>query len=155
MNMEQKERTLSEGLILTALFIITAVFFFGSVKLFLTDRSISSTGGFPLIVSFLMLLADLFMLLEFLKKAKPVKLKRFSFFDPKTFPVPVVYMMIAMVAYVTLLPRLGMIISTFVFLAYSIYFLSSIRLRSISLISAGSVAVIIILFRFVFRVNLP
>lgn len=156
MNMEEKKvRSLSEGLILVVLLAITLIFFAESVKLFLADRSIASAGGFPLIVAVIMLLADTFMFLEYFRKDMPKKRRSFKNLSREAFPVPVLYMLIAMVTYVTVLPRLGMTISTFVFLAYSFYFLSTIKLRNIGLISAGCVAVIVILFKFVFRVNLP
>ncbi len=142
-----------EGCILAVLIIITGVFFAQSVGLFLTDRSVASTGGFPLIVSVMMVLADLSMLLELLRK-KPVKHSQAVASEKAEYSIPVVYMIIAMVFYVTLLPRLGMVISTFAFLAYSFYFLSFIRPRNILMISAGSVALLVLIFKFVFQ-NLP
>jgi hypothetical protein len=152
--MEKKVRIPGEGCILAVLFIITGVFFAQSVGLFLTARSVASTGGFPLIVSVMMVLADLSMLLELLRK-KPVKHSQAVASEKAEYSIPVVYMIIAMVFYVTLLPRLGMVISTFAFLAYSFYFLSFIRPRNILMISAGSGALLVLIFKFVFQVNLP
>lgn len=157
-----KKRTLEKGELgfVVALGIFGLVCFIASLKLFVTAPSLNGEGTVPLITSSVLLAMILLMLLEMrgcrggFEKGLALGQKArqlLQYLFPGMVGVIVVYCLV----YVALLQFLGFAVATVVFLFVSMVTLNREHKVRSFVISAVTVACIIVLFQFIFKVQLP
>ena len=157
-----KKRPLEKGelgfvLVLGAFSLIALV---ASLKMFVTAPSLSGEGTVPLITSCILVLMDIILLLEMRGCPrgfeKGVALGRkvrelFQYLFPGMVGVIVVYCIV----YAVLLNYLGFAVSTMVFLFTSMVTLNREHKVRSFVISAVTLACIMVLFQYIFKVQLP
>lgn len=145
-------------------FIVIGIFalicLIASLKLFLAAPTLSGEGTVPLLCSAVMLLMTVISLLEMRGHETPYedklplvgKIKEAFHF---LFPGKVGLIMIYCILYVALLSVTGFAVSTFLFLAVSMITLNSQRKIRMLVISGITMVCIIIVFQYIFQVQLP
>lgn len=140
--------------------IFSFVSFIASIKMFMKDTSLSSQGAFPLLISSLLMIMSAIMIWE-IRWCPSAFEKDINVFDKvkatfeKLFPGKILPVVIMVIVYGIVLPHIGFIISTFLFLFLSMITLKKGNIKMSLIISAGLVVFILVLFQFIFKVILP
>lgn len=157
-----KKRALEKGELgfIAVLGVFSLVCLIASVKMFVTAPTLNGEGTVPLITSAILVVMTILMLLEMrgcprgFEKGTAVAQKvreLLQFLFPGMVGIIIVYCLL----YAILLKFLGFAISTLVFLAGSMITLNrEHKIRSF-VISAITLGCIIVLFQFIFKVQLP
>lgn len=157
-----KKRTLEKGELgfIAALGIFSLVCLVASARMFATAPTLNGEGTVPLITSLVLAAMSLIMLFEvrgfpkgFQKGAALGQRAKelFQFLFPGMVGLIILYCLI----YAVLLSIVGFPISTFVFLVGAMLTLNRANKVRTFVISAVTLACIIILFQFIFKVQLP
>lgn len=157
-----KKRKLEKGErgFIIALGVFALICLVASVRMFLTAPTLSGEGTVPMLCSLVMLLMVVVILLEVRGYDKPfedhlpiaVKAKEMlTFLFPGKVGLIVAYCLI----YVVLLSFAGFAISTFAFLAISMITLNSEKKIRMLVISGITMVCIIVVFQYIFQVQLP
>ena len=157
-----KPRKLNKGEkgFLFLLMIVSAVFLAASVKLFIKAPKLNGEGTIPMVISFLMLVMTILMQWEIRKFQKAFEpglalaekaKETFAYL----FPGKVGLICLYCIVYAILLGIVGFKISTFAFLLGSILTLNSEKKVQAVIISAVTLAMILLLFQMIFKVRLP
>lgn len=158
-----KIRELEKGELASILIftIIGIIVFILSFQIYIKNPVLSSQGAFPLLLGILMLIMSALMIFE-LKKYDKATYTNGSNVSGKVkelieylFPGKILPVIILIVFYAIALPRVGFIISTFLYLFLSMAMLKTKDIIKSLLASAVSVAFILIVFQFIFKVILP
>lgn len=140
--------------------IVCLIFLFFSLQMYLADPTPSSQGAFPLFVSSVLLLMAVFMLWEMRKcenafnqeTALIEKIKSsIQFLLPGKVPLILLYVLV----YAIILPKLGFVISTLVFLLGSMFTLNREKPIRTLIVSVCVLAGIVLIFQYIFKVVLP
>lgn len=140
--------------------IFSLVSFIASIQMFMKDTSLSSQGAFPLLISSLLLIMTVVMIWE-IRKCPSTFEKNIKFSDKvkatfqELFPGKILPVIAMVIIYGIALPRIGFIISTFLFLFLSMITLKKGNIKTSLIVSAGLVVFILVLFQFIFKVILP
>ncbi len=140
--------------------IFSLVSFIASIKMFMKDTSLSSQGAFPLLISSLLMIMSAIMIWE-IRWCPSAFEKNINLFHKvkatfeELFPGKILPVIIMVIIYGIALPRIGFIISTFLFLFLSMITLKKGNIKMSLTISAGLVVFILVLFQFIFKVILP
>nr|WP_312577842.1 tripartite tricarboxylate transporter TctB family protein [Sedimentibacter sp.] len=140
--------------------IFSLVSFIASIKMFMKDTSLSSQGAFPLLISSLLMIMSAIMIWE-IRWCPSAFEKNINLFDKvkatfeELFPGKILPVVIMVIVYGIVLPHIGFIISTFLFLFLSMITLKKGNIKMSLTISAGLVVFILVLFQFIFKVILP
>ena len=142
------------------LMIVSAVFLAASVRMFLKAPKLNGEGTIPMVVSLIMLIMTVIMQWEIRKLEKAfepgISLARkaretFEYL----FPGKVGLICLYCIVYAVLLGIVGFKISTFAFLLGSILTLNSEKKVQAVIVSAVTLAAILLLFQMIFKVRLP
>lgn len=160
--MEMKERKLEKGeiSILILFSILSIVLFILSLKMYIKDPTLSSQGAFPLLLSTLMIIMSIFMFFDLRRFNKQSEfssglLNNFKEVYKFLFPSRTILIILLVIIYAIALPRIGFVISTFLFLWISMIALKKENYLKTLLVSAGIVAFIFLIFQTIFKVILP
>jgi len=140
--------------------IISILAFILSLQMFLKKPSLSGQGAFPLLTTSVMLLMELLMLWE-MRKCERAAEKGTSLSGKLTevvhtlFPGKIPLIMAYVLIYAILLPIVGFIPATYVFLWGSMVTLNRSKILQSLLISGGVLVFIYVVFQFIFKVILP
>lgn len=121
-------------------------------------KSLSSPGMFPMMAAAIMVLSMLAVLINNRKLEKPdveTAKEEFKQVLHQVFPKVFVIYLVIVIAYMLIFERLTFVPSSAAFLFASIYFLKGGGFVKSLLISAGSLAIIYVVFHTIFRVVLP
>jgi len=157
-----KKRVLEKGEagFLAALGIFSLISLAASLKVFVSAPTLNGEGTVPLLTSLVLILMTVLIFLEMrgcprgLDKTLPLGRKArevFQFLFPGQVGIIIVYC----VVYAVLMGFVGFAVSTFAFLAASILTLNRESKIMPFVISAVTVACILVLFQFIFKVQLP
>ena len=140
--------------------IVSAVFLAASVQMFVKSPKLNGEGTIPMVVSLVMLIMTILMQWEiraFEKAFEPGRTlsekaaETFAYL----FPGKVGLICLYCILYAVLLGIVGFKISTFAFLLGSILTLNSEKKVQALIVSAATLAVILVLFQMIFKVRLP
>lgn len=131
-----------------------------SIQMFREEMDLSSQGAFPLLLSSLMLVMVVLMFIELNRYDRAIdkgavlseKIKAIYAY---LFAGKILPMIIMIVIYAIALPRIGFIISSFLYLFVSMVMLKREAIKKSLLASIGIVAFILVIFQFIFKVILP
>ena len=139
---------------------VSAIFLAASFRMFLKSPKLNGEGTIPLVVSLVMLIMSLLMQWELrgaekafgpgLALAQKAR-ETFLYLFPGKVGVIIVYCIL----YGVLLGIAGFKISTFAFLLGSILTLNSEKKLQALIVSAATLAAILVLFQLIFKVRLP
>lgn len=115
--------------------------------------SVSSAGAFPMAMAAIMALTAAISLLRALRLPKPAG--GMKLFVKEIVPPTVVVFSLMIFAYSLLLQPLGFVLSSFVFLLVSSWFLQAGQFKRALLLSVISIVCVYIVFRLIFQVVLP
>lgn len=157
-----KKRNLEKGELgfIAALGVFSLICLIASIKMFVTAPTLNGEGTVPLITASILLLMVLLMLWDLRGRPggfeKGISLAQkarqlFAYLFPGMVGVIVLYCLV----YAVLLNFLGFAVSTLVFLFASMVTLNRERKLRSFVISAITLACIIVLFQFIFKVQLP
>lgn len=157
-----KKRNLEKGELgfILALGVFSLICFIGSLLMFLKTPTLSSEGAVPLFTSTVLLLMVLFMLIEiricprgFAKGTALGQMlhELFAFLFPGKVGVIILYCIV----YAVLLGFVGFVVSTLIFLVGSMLTLNREKPVQACLVSVITLACIMILFQYIFKVQLP
>lgn len=157
-----KKRKLEKGELgfIAVLGIFSIICLIASLRIFVTAPTLNGEGTVPLITSCVLILMILVMLFEM--RGCPRGFERGTALGQKArellqflFPGMVGPIILYCLVYAVLLKILGFIVSTLIFLVASMITLNrEHKLRSV-VVSAVTLACIVILFQFIFKVQLP
>lgn len=157
-----KKRKLEKGELgfIAVLGIFSIICLIASLRIFVTAPTLNGEGTVPLITSCVLILMILVMLFEM--RGCPRGFERGTALGQKArellqflFPGMVGPIILYCLVYAVLLKILGFIVSTLIFLVVSMITLNrEHKLRSV-VVSAVTLACIVILFQFIFKVQLP
>jgi hypothetical protein len=157
-----KTRKLEKGEIsvLVGFAFISTILFFLSLRMYLAKPVLSSQGAFPLIVTSLMIIMVVLMFIELKQYEKAFDnsisvWRKIKSTGTLIFPGKILHVLLMVLLYTMTMPLMGFAISTFLFLLITMFILSREKIKRIFLTSAGIVVAIVIIFQFVFKVNLP
>ena len=157
-----KPRKLNKGEkgFLFLMMIVSAVFLAASVKLFIKAPKLNGEGTIPMVISFLMLVMTILMQWEIRKFQKAFEpgaalAEKAKEIFAYLFPGKVGLICLYCIVYAILLGIVGFKISTFAFLLGSILTLNSEKKVQAVIISAVTLAMILLLFQMIFKVRLP
>lgn len=157
-----KKRTLEKGELgfVVVLGVFSLICLIASMRLFMTAPTLNGEGTVPLITSVILILMSVIMLVEVrgcprgFEKGMALGTKVRDLFR-FLFPGKVGIITLYCIVYAVILNFLGFAISTLVFLAGSMITLNrEQKVRSV-LVSVITLACIIILFQYIFKVQLP
>lgn len=157
-----KKRTLEKGELgfVVVLGVFSLICLIASMRLFMTAPTLNGEGTVPLITSVILILMSVIMLVEVrgcprgFEKGMTLGTKVRDLFR-FLFPGKVGIITLYCIVYAVILNFLGFAISTLVFLAGSMITLNrEQKVRSV-LVSVITLACIIILFQYIFKVQLP
>lgn len=157
-----KKRTLEKGELgfVVVLGVFSLLCLIASVRLFVTAPTLNGEGTVPLITSVILVLMSIIMLVEIrgcprgFEKGAALGTKACELFQ-YLFPGKVGIIVIYCLVYAVVLNFLGFAVSTLIFLAGSMITLNrEHKVRSV-LVSVITLACIMILFQYIFKVQLP
>lgn len=157
-----KKRNLEKGELgfVAALGVFSLICLIASIKMFVTAPTLNGEGTVPLITASVLLLMVILMLWELrgcpggFEKGIPLVQKARQLLQ-YLFPGMVGVIVLYCLVYAVLLNFLGFAVSTLVFLFASMVTLNRERKMRSFVISAVTLACIIVLFQFIFKVQLP
>jgi len=164
MDREKKTFAFREYLLLVILTVLSLVAFIGSCQLMAKkDFAINSSGTFPFLMSGLMLLCMVGILIGTRKKLSKDVEKYASVGElikasiQEAMPKDLLVIILMVIAYLVGLAYLGFVISSVAFILGAMFYLSKGKQKPLLLIlsGAGSIAVIYVVFRIIFKVLLP
>jgi putative tricarboxylic transport membrane protein len=117
--------------------------------------SLSSAGVFPMLATGAMLASGALILLDTARRTPAAERGAFKAFLADTVSPRIAGFAVLIVGYMLALQPLGFILSSFLFLSAGMIFLNRGRILLTLALSAASVAIIYVLFRYVFVVVLP
>ncbi len=117
--------------------------------------SLSSAGVFPMIASGTMVLSGLFILVDTLRKERDKKTERPIASFLEIAPVTLIVMTALVAGYLVVMPYLGFLVTSAIFLGLSVKYLWGRGWIISAVISIGAMTVVYLLFRVVFEVVLP
>jgi putative tricarboxylic transport membrane protein len=140
--------------------IISIIALLASLKMFMKDQNLSSQGAFPLFCSSVMVIMFIMILFEMKKyeaafEKKTEVLEKIKATFSMLFPGKIFPEIVMIILYGIILPHVGFVISTFLFLWLSMIMLNRNNKKKSFVISIGIVLGILLLFQFAFRVILP
>ncbi|WP_027998364.1 tripartite tricarboxylate transporter TctB family protein [Sinorhizobium arboris] len=115
--------------------------------------SLSSAGAFPMAMSALMAATSAISLARCVRRSSPQG--GFALFRREVMPPIVVTFALFILGYSLLLEPLGFVLSSFIFLLISSWFLEGGRLKKALLLSTVSIVCVYVVFRLIFQVVLP
>lgn len=139
---------------------VSLFFWVQALQIFMKDPTPSSQGAFPLFTTTLLLLMEIFMLLEMRRCEKAGRpedslVQRtkavLDFLFPGRLPLIILYVLL----YAIFMPKVGFIIGTALFLCGSMITLNAEKKLQSVIVSAGLVVVLVVLFQKIFLVVLP
>ena len=157
-----KKRLLEKGELgfVVVLGVFSLICLIASMRIFVTAPTLNGEGTVPLITSVVLILMFLLMLVEM--RGCPRGFEKGVAFGTKArelfaylFPGKVGVIVLYCVVYAVILNFLGFAVSTLIFLAGSMITLNRERKVRSVLISVITLACIMILFQFIFKVQLP
>ncbi|MEG2627977.1 MAG: tripartite tricarboxylate transporter TctB family protein [Raoultibacter sp.] len=134
---------------------LSLTFLASSIQLFLVDKDIASTGGFPLIMALILTFSNAYMIVDYFHRGPILRKMGFLAAFTELFPPRILAMIAIVVVYLMVLPAMGFVVATTLFLAYSLFYLDAGKTSRILLVSIISVAVVVLLFQYGFKINLP
>lgn len=157
-----KKRKLNKGEkgFILILGVFSAVVFALALQMFLENPSLSSQGAFPLFTSGVMLIMFLLMVLEMrgceggFQKGEPLWEKGKALAQ-ELFPGRVPLIILYVILYAVLLPVIGFIATTYLFLVGSMISLNQTKIVRSFLVAAGILLLILLIFQYIFKVVLP
>ncbi|ESR27037.1 tripartite tricarboxylate transporter TctB family protein [Lutibaculum baratangense] len=117
--------------------------------------SLSGAGVFPMLAAGTMVVSALVALLQGARRPRSTEGGEAASFAETILPVRLVLFVALIALYMVALPYLGFLVASFLFLWAGFWFLHRGGLAMPLLLAAGSLAVIYVLFRYVFSVILP
>lgn len=138
----------------------STVAFVLALQMFLQNPSLSSQGAFPLLTSGVMFLMFLLMILE-MRGCESGFQKGLSFIEKgkalaqELFPGRVPLILLYVIIYAVLLPIIGFLAATYLFLVGSMITLNRTKIARSFLVAAGILFLILLIFQYVFKVVLP
>lgn len=158
--MEKKTRQKGETGFISLLGLFSLICFIASAKLFISAPKLSGEGTVPALCSLVMLITCVILLAELKNASRPYedkitsikKLKEiFAFLFPGKVGVIVIYC----VLYAVALGFIGFAVSSFLFLAFSMLTLNNENRVRMLVISAAATVCILVVFQYIFQVQLP
>ena len=157
-----KKRTLEKGELgfVVVLGVFSLICLIASVRLFVTAPTLNGEGTVPLITSAILVLMSVIMLVEVrgcpcgFEKGIALSTKVRELFQ-FLFPGKVGIITLYCIVYAVILNFLGFLVSTLIFLIGSMITLNRERKVRSVLVSAITLACIMILFQYIFKVQLP
>ncbi len=158
--MNERKRLKGEQGFFMILGLVSLFFFIVSLKMFISAPTLSGEGTIPLLCCIVMLVTTVMSLMELrgypkaFEKGIPIVQKAKETLQ-YLFPGKVGIITIYCVLYGVVLSLLGFAVSTFLFLVVSMLTLSSGKKLRTVLISLATTVAIIVLFQYIFQVQLP
>ncbi|CAM4303564.1 tripartite tricarboxylate transporter TctB family protein [Kerstersia similis] len=118
-------------------------------------ESLASAGSFPMAAAFLMVICALHFVWRTIKASPAFTGSVAAEFFRKVLPPVVLWVSLAMLAYMVLMERLGFLLSSYLFLVCTMLLLGSRRLWITLLVPAVFLGVIHLVFETLFSVILP
>lgn len=157
--MKTRQMIKGEMACVLVLLAVSLMAFAAALMLFLENPGVSTQGTFPLAASSIMVLSSLVMVgeMRYLSPSFADGEKENCFMQTLRFLFPdkMVPVMLLIVVYAVMLPKIGFVISTAAFLFLIMMLLKAGKWQKCILVSAGIVAGIMIIFQFIFHVVLP
>lgn len=156
--MPEKNTRLPGELSFTVLLLVGSLFLLAQAFGISGFESITSAGMFPMLSALVMVVTAAGVVLRTRRVAPDASDVAESL--PKAFarrivPAVFIWFTLALVAFMLLLPKLGFVISAYLFLLLSMRLLGSTRWVFNAALSAASLAVVYVIFQMVFSVILP
>ncbi len=141
------------------LLVISMVLFILSLRMYVDTPVLSGPATFPLLTTILMIIILSSILWGSKKYNKFAKdrniLEKLKATLNYLFPQKIIQLIALIIIYVLVLPYLGFIITTFLFLFLAMLLFSKKNILQIFTISTGSIVCILIVFKYIFQIVLP
>lgn len=158
--MEKNIQQKGEKGFIAVLGLFSLICFIASVKLFLTAPKLSGEGTMPALCSLVMLVTSIILFAELKGSTRPFEdklpfVKRLKETLTFLFPGKVGIIVLYCILYAVMLNFIGFAVSTFLFLALSMLTINHEKKLRMLVISGITTICILVVFQYIFQVQLP